>query len=144
MKSVQIGYTFLQGFVEHFRKHLCCFPGAPTLNLTAISSSDPRKWVSTPLGPRGSSRPSPWAPAAPPWAPIGSSSAPRWASLAPPWTLLAHSWPPLVPPWLALGLPLASLLAPLGPPGRPLMASPGLSNCWVDFRSNFGSMLVAF
>ena len=144
MKPVQIGYTFLQGFVKHFRKHLCCFPGAPTLNLIAISSSDPRRWAATPLGPLGSSRPSPWAPAASPWAPLGH---PR-PLVGLPWLLLGPCWPtlgpPLVPPWLALGLPLASLLAPLGPSGRPLMASPGLSNFWVDFRSYFGSILVAF
>ena len=112
MKSVQIGYTFLQGFVKHFRKRLCCFPGAPTLNLTAISSSDPRRWVSTPLGPLGSSRPSPWAPAAPPWAPLGH---PR-PLVGLPWLLLGPCWPTLGPPWFLLGSPLGSLGFSIGPP----------------------------
>ena len=140
MKSVQIGYTFLQGFVKHFRKHLCCFPGAPTLNLTAISSSDPRRWVSTPLGPLGSSRPSPWAPVAPQgpaWLLLGSSL----GSLG---SLLGHSWPPLAPSWLAPWAPLGSSWAPVASPGRPLVASLGLSNLWLDFQSNFGLILGAF
>ena len=119
MKSVQIGYTFLQGFVKHFRKHLCCFPGAPTLKLIAISCSDPRRWVATPLESLSSSRPSPWAPAAPPRAPLGH---PR-PLVGLPWLLLGPCWPTLGPSWFLLGsllgspwllywLPLAHLAGP--------------------------------